>query len=221
MLTHWSYVFLALTHRCTLRHFNDGYIVCNGLISTQNDGWRYRKRHFSYTSMIPLVFVINILCDFLSPIWQWNTVDVVNFIVGNIYGLIWIIDDSLSNQRWLNPSAHVDMFNKYIYMFNIYMVHIYSVYICIYIYIERERAREREKETQIDLETIHRKHCVSNKPCVNYMVPVLPDRRNVTSHRRCPLHAAGLPKARLNRRVYTEILHIITTYKCFIIGDSL
>ena len=70
------------------------------------------------------------------------------------------------------------------------------------------------------METIHRKHYVSNKPCVNYMVPALPDRRNATSHRRCPLHAAGLSKARLNRRVYTEILHIITTYKGFIIGDS-
>ena len=70
------------------------------------------------------------------------------------------------------------------------------------------------------METIHRKHCVSNKPCVNYMVPALPDRRNVTSHRRCPLHTTGLSKAQLNRRVYTEILHIITTYKGCIIGDS-
>ena len=84
------------------------------------------------------------------------------------------------------------------------MVHIY-----IYIY----------KETQTDMKTIHRKHYVSNKPCVNYMVPVLPDRRNVTSHQCCPLHAAGLFKARLNRRVYTEILHIITAHKGFIIGD--
>ena len=80
------------------------------------------------------------------------------------------------------------------------MVHIVHIYIYI-------------------METIHRKHYVSNKPFVNYMVPALPDRRNVTSHRRCPLHAAGLSKAQLNRRVYTEILHIITTYKGFIIGD--
>ena len=60
------------------------------------------------------------------------------------------------------------------------------------------------------METIHRKHYVSNKPCVNYMVSALPDRRNVTSLRRRPLHAAGLSKVRLNRRVYTEILRIIT-----------
>ena len=70
------------------------------------------------------------------------------------------------------------------------------------------------------MDTIQEKHYDSNKPCVNYMVPALPDRRNVTSHQRCPLHAAGLSKARLNRRVYTEVLHIITTYKGFIIGDS-
>ena len=85
------------------------------------------------------------------------------------------------------------------------MVHIY-----IYIY----------KETQVDMETIHRKHYVSNKSCVNNMVPALPDRRNVTSHRRCPLHAAGLSNAQVNRRVYTEILRIITIYTGFIIGDS-
>ena len=88
LLMHWSYVFLALTHRCALWHFNDGYIVCNALMSTQNDGWRYHRRHFSYTSMIPLVFMINILCDFLSPIWQWNTMYVRSQSVFMIY--LWV-----------------------------------------------------------------------------------------------------------------------------------
>ena len=36
------------------------------------------------------------------------------------------------------------------------------------------------------------------------MAAALPDRRNVTSHRRCPIHTAWLSKARLNRRVYTK-----------------
>ena len=68
------------------------------------------------------------------------------------------------------------------------------------------------------METIHRKHYDKtlrqlHGPGVawsakRYLPPAL------------PLHAAGLSKARLNRRVYTEILHIITTYKGFIIGDS-
>ena len=106
----------------------------------------------------------------------------------------------------------------YIYIYiHVYGPYIWSIYIHI-IYIYRKRYRD------IDMETIHRTHHVSNKPCVNYMVPALPDRRNVTSLRRCPIHMAyswalGLSKTRLNRRVYTEILQIITTYKGFIIGE--
>ena len=72
---------------------------------------------------------------------------------------------------------------------------------CSKLYISTYTHIHREKELQIDMETIHRKHHVSNKPCVNYMVQALPDRRNVTSPRRCPIHTAGLSKEQLNRRV--------------------
>ena len=96
-------------HWCKIWHFNDSWIIFNALTSTK--WWEISQTTFSCTSpMITLVFVINIFCEFILPIWQIK--GVVNFIF-------------FSNKWWFNRPVHI------------YMVYIY-IYICLWsIYTDR------------------------------------------------------------------------------------
>ena len=88
---HWKLSFWQLPVQPVMkisskwRHFRFSVYRVQRININTNEGWSYRRRHFSYTSMIHFVFVIIIFCDFTSPIWQWKHLDIINFIVGNIH----------------------------------------------------------------------------------------------------------------------------------------